>query len=291
MPTASAPPITIRPARREDAPACGAICYQAFRDINTRHSFPPDFPNAETTTGLLANLFSHPNFYCVVAEVDGTIVGSNCLDERDAIAGVGPITVDPRGQNKGVGRALMEAVLLRGRDRRAPGVRLVQAAFHNRSLALYTDLGFDVREPLACMSGEPLGIAVPGCAVRPATIEDLDDMSRVCRQVHGFDRAREVAEAIRAGSARVVEQGGRITGYSTAIAFFGHAVGQSPLDLQALIGAAESFGGPGMLVPTRESELFRWCLRHGLRVVQPMTLMSLGLYNEPKGSWLPSISL
>jgi hypothetical protein len=35
--------------------------------------------------------------------------------------------------------------------------------------------------------------------------------------------------------------------------------------------------------------LYRWCLAHGLRVVQVMTLMTLGLYNEPAGAYLPSI--
>jgi hypothetical protein len=30
-------------------------------------------------------------------------------------------------------------------------------------------------------------------------------------------------------------------------------------------------------------------LEHGLRIVQPMTLMSIGLYNEPQGVFLPSI--
>ena len=54
-------------------------------------------------------MFSHPRFYCVVAESDGCMVGSNCLDERSAIAGLGPITVDPSIQNRGVGRKLMEA--------------------------------------------------------------------------------------------------------------------------------------------------------------------------------------
>jgi hypothetical protein len=27
-------------------------------------------------------MFGHPRFYCVVAELRGAIVGSNCLDER-----------------------------------------------------------------------------------------------------------------------------------------------------------------------------------------------------------------
>jgi hypothetical protein len=35
--------------------------------------------------------------------------------------------------------------------------------------------------------------------------------------------------------------------------------------------------------------VFRWCLEHGLRIKQPMTLMSIGLYNEPRGAFLPSI--
>jgi hypothetical protein len=30
-------------------------------------------------------------------------------------------------------------------------------------------------------------------------------------------------------------------------------------------------------------------LTNGLRVVEPMTLMTLGLYNEPAGAYLPSI--
>jgi hypothetical protein len=43
------------------------------------------------------------------------------------------------------------------------------------------------------------------------------------------------------------------------------------------------------MLPTRNGELLRWCLEKGLRIVQPMTLMSIGLYNEPAGAFLPSI--
>jgi hypothetical protein len=59
--------------------------------------------------------------------------------------------------------------------------------------------------------------------------------------------------------------------------------------VQALIAAAPEYGGPGLLLPTRNGELFRWCLENGLHVVQTMTLMSLGLYGEPRGAYLPSI--
>ncbi len=96
-------------------------------------------------------------------------------------------------------------------------------------------------------------------------------------------------DALRPGHGAIIERAGRITGYTSAIAFFGHAAGETNDDIKALIGAAESFGGPGFLVPTRNGNLMRWCLNSGLRIVQPMTLMTVGLYNEPTGPYLPSV--
>src|SRR6266446_6328156 len=127
-PTSTA--VALRRARTEDAATCGRIVYEAFRKIATEHNFPPDFPNVETATQILSMMFSHPRFYGVVAETDGKIVGSNCLDERNAIAGVGPITVDPAVQNRAIGRRLMDAVHERAASKNFAGVRLIQAGFH-----------------------------------------------------------------------------------------------------------------------------------------------------------------
>ncbi len=291
MATTTQPAVTIRPARPQDGEACGRICFEAFSTINARHGFPCDFPAPEVTVGLLTWIFAHPElFYSVVAEVDGRIVGSNVLDERSAIRGVGPITVDLEMQNAGVGHKLMQAVLERARECGAPGVRLVQAAFHTRSMSLYALLGFDVREPLACLQGKTRERSLAGCQVRPAAATDLDICIELSRRVHGFGRGGELAHGIETGSARVVERGGRITGYASDLAFFGHATAETNVDLQALIASAEGFGGPGVLVPTRNAALLRWSLKNGLRMVQPMTLMSMGLYNEPAGAWLPSVT-
>ena len=281
--------LVFRPATPEDSSVCGRICYDAFSTLNGTHGFPCDFPGPDSAIGALSMMFSHPGFYCVVAESDGRIVGSNCLDERSIIAGVGPITVDPSAQSLGVGRKLMQAVMDRANEQGAAGIRLVQAAFHNRSLSLYASLGFDVREPLACMQGRTLQRTIPGCTVRPAQPADADACNAVSRRVHGFDRGTDLQQAIQHGTAKVVEREGRITGYATDLAFFTHATAETNLDLQALIASVESFGGPGILVPSRNSALFRWCLANGLRVVQPMTLMTVGLYNEPTGAWLPSV--
>ncbi len=281
--------VKLRVGRPADAQACGTICYEAFKAISERHGFPPEFPIPEIAQGMMSMLFSHPDVYSVVAEVAGQVIGSNFLREESIIAGVGPITVAPHVQNASLGRRLMEAVLDRAKQQRFAGVRLVQATFHNRSLSLYTALGFNVQEPLANLKGPALGVEIPGYSVRPATENDLGACDRLCLQVHGFDRSQELLRAIQQGTATVVEHSDRITGYATSINFSGYAVGENNESLKALIGAAQSFGSSGFLLPTRNGELFRWCLQHGLRIIQPMTLMSRGLYNQPIGAFLPSI--
>lgn len=279
----------LRPGTVQDAEACGAICYQAFRTVAEHHRFPPDFPSTQIAVGFLSQLFSHPGFYSVVAEDEGRIVGSNFLDERSGIGGVGPITIDPAAQNRGIGKALMEDVLARVKQNAYAGVRLLQATYHNRSLCLYIKLGFETRELISTIQGPSIRKDLPGFRVRPATEVDREPSNRLCVKIHGYDRAGELADAIIQGTATVVERDGRITGYSTSLAYFGHSIAETNDDLKALISAAAEFQGPGFLLPTRNGELLRWCLSQNLRVVQPMALMSIGFYREPSGAYLPSV--
>jgi GNAT superfamily N-acetyltransferase len=240
-------------------------------------------------TGLLRMLIDHPGFYGVVAERDGKMIGSNFLDERASVVGIGPISVDPAVQNQGVGRRLMQAVIDRATSRGVPSVRLCQATFHRRSLCLYTTLGFRTRELLSCMNGPPLKRNLPGYHVRVATPAELAACNAVCFDVHGFERGGELKEAIEQGTATVVERDGQITGYATEIGFFAHSVAKSNADLISLIAAASEFTGPGFLLPTRNYEVFAWCLANGLRLQYPMTYMTTGLYSEPVGAYLVSV--
>lgn len=280
---------TLRPATPDDADACGRICFDAFAAINDAHGFPRDFPSVDVAVGFMRLLTGSPGFYGVVAERDGTIIGSNFMDERSAIAGVGPISVDPAVQNQGVGRRLMQAVIDRAASRHVAGVRLCQSAFHLRSMSLYTKLGFRTREPLALINGPPLNRSIAGLSVRAAEPADLDACNAVCFDVHGFERGAELKHAIDDKTATVVERDGQITGYATELGFVAHSVARTNHDLMALIAAAPTFAGPGFLLPTRNYEVFAWCLDNGLRVVAPLTLMSTGLYNEPAGAYLACI--
>jgi predicted N-acetyltransferase YhbS len=274
---------------QSDVSESGRICYEAFGAIARQHNFPLDFPTADSGRELLAPLQSHPELYSVVAEVDGVVVGSNFLDERSTIFSVGPVTVAPDEQDHSVGRALMQAVLDRSAERHAAGVRLVQVAYHNRSMSLYTKLGFQVREPLAAIQGTPLSTSIEGFDVRAAADPDVGECNALCARVHGHDRAGELRDAIAGGTARVVERGGRITGYTTGIGLAGHAVATSNEDLIALIADAREFSWTGFLVPLGNADLLRWCFAQGLRVVYMANLMTVGFYQQPNSPYLASI--
>ena len=282
--------LNLRAGRPEDAETLGHICYEAFKTIAEQHNFPPDFPSPAVAVGMMTMLLARPDVYSVVAEIDGRIAGSNFLWEGNQVSGVGPITIDPAVQNSSVGRALMTDVIRRSDEKNFPSVRLLQAAYHKRSLSLYTKLGFNSNEPISLMRADaPLNLKIEGYVVRPAIKEDVEACNHLCRQVHGITRAQDLLDGIGQGAALVVEHDGRITGYASQLGFFGHAVAETNEDLKAIIGAAQEVHGPGFLLPTRNSEAMRWCLENNLRVVQPMTLMSRGMYQEPRGAFIPSV--
>ena len=285
--------IRIRPVAPTDLERCTNICFDAFGSVNARHGFPPELPTREVAVGLMNLCFANPQVYGVAAEeptnTGSRVIGSCFIWEMGNIAGIGPVTVDPTVQARRVGRQLMESVLRRAREQGVAGVRLVQAAFNTQSMSLYAKLGFDVREPLVVMNGDLIKQPIDGYPVRKATAADVDACADLCYRVHGHDRRGEVTAGVEHGTASVVERAGRVVAYATDVGFFAHAVALDNAGLMALISAAKQFTGPGFLLPSRNGELFRWCLSHGLRVVQPMTLMSVGLYNDPRGAFLPSI--
>ena len=283
--------ITLRPAVPDDAGECGRIIYEAFKGISGRHGFRPDFPSVEAAAGFVSAFIADPSVYGVVAESGGRVVGSNFITEWDEIRGVGPITVDPEVQARGTGRRLMEAVIERGRT--GAGVRLVQDSYNSASLSLYAGLGFDVKEPLALMEGGVAGEVPEGFEVRRMREEDLGAVNDLCRRVHGFDRAGELKSLAPVLNPFVAVRAGSVTAYASSPNFWalGHAVAEEDTDMQALLaGASAQSGAPlSFLLPTRQAALFRWCLGQGLRVVKTMTLMAMGEYVEPRGSFITSV--
>src|ERR687897_21811 len=285
--------IQLRAPEPADADECARIVYEAFGALHDHHRFQRDFPTLEAAQQLASAFISHPSIWGILAERQGRIVGSNFVDERGSIRGLGPITVDPNAQRAGVGRRLMDAALERSRE--AAGIRLFQDSFNVASLSLYASLGFEVKGPAAVMSGTPRSGPAAGIEARPLEEGDLDRCEDLCLRVHGFERTNELRDALDVPvlSPFVALRAGRITAYATTLTFFpaAYAVAETEDDMRALIlGALAAREEPAsFLLPTRQADLFRWCLEEGLRVVKPMTYMAIGEYRKPAGCWIPSV--
>ena len=285
--------INIRPMTQDDVDTCGRICFEAFKTLADRHNFLPDFPSPEFSVQLAASLFANPQMCAIVAEnEDGQIVGSNYLWEYDSIRAVGPISVAPNTQAKGAGRQLMDAVMERGAG--SEGIRLVQDAFNTASMSLYAKLGFDVQEPLVRIEGVVKGDVPVGVEVRPIREADIAQCDELCRNTHDIERTNELRNTPPFLTSFVAVRDGRVTAYASAPHFWAlnYAVAESEEDMQAVLTGAGNFrdGQPlSFLLPTRQTNLFRWCLQQGMRVIKPSTLMSTGRYEEPRGCFLPSV--
>ena len=86
---------------------------------------------------------------------------------------------------------------------------------------------------------------------------------------------------------------GEVVAYASTLTFFpaAHAVAESEEALWGLVaGALAATDRPAsFLLPTRQADMLRRCLAAGLRIVKPMTYMTLGDQPEPRGAWIPSV--
>ena len=280
--------VELRPATPEDIPELGRVCYEAFRDICERHGFPPDFPSLEFAQQVVGLLVQNEDVHSMAAVDAGAPKGSNFTSLFDEVAGIGPISVDPGAQSHGIGRKLMLDALEWAKQQRVDMVRLCQDAFNMQSLALYASIGFVVREPLAMLR---LSASAPaGANCRPATAADLEAMDELCRSVYHISREGEAGLLIRLGfPAFVAEADGRVTGYLLGTPF-GHGVAEVDdvlLALMARIGA--SVPDSVAFAPMRSGELYRRALDAGHRNQKVMNLMTFGPYEEPSGTYAPSV--
>jgi ribosomal protein S18 acetylase RimI-like enzyme len=279
--------IELRQARAEDVPELGRICYEAFKDISESHGFPTDFPTVEFAQQIVGMLTAQEDMYGVGAFEGGTAKGSNFLAMWDEVAGIGPVSVDVSSQGQGIGRQTMEHVVAHGRSQGFEMIRLCQDSFNMRSLALYASLGFDVKEPMAYLALSNGNTVAPG--VRPVTPGDLDAMDELCRSIYRISRRHECEALMRLGFPAFVLDRNGIRGYLIGLAI-GHGVAESDDGMIALInGLGASVPDAHAFVPLRNGGLYRKALAAGHRNQKVMNLMALGPYEEPQGTFCPSV--
>jgi predicted N-acetyltransferase YhbS len=285
--------LTIRSIEQADAEICGKIGFQAHKVISSAHGYPSEQPTNEFAVEMIKTMLANPYSWGSLAEQEGRILGSVFVHifPPSPVAAIGPLTVDPSAEG-GVGRALMEAALMETRKRGYDQVRLVQSPSHLRSFALYTKCGFALREPLFLMQGSPSPTTIQKkYDVRVADPRDISACNQICISIHGFSRELELRHAIDQRVASVaIDNTDTISGYAAGIGFLGHAVAKTNEVLKALIANSSAILGHGFFVPGRNSDIVRWLLDTGFRIVWPANLMAAGKYQDPLGPFLPSIA-
>jgi predicted N-acetyltransferase YhbS len=285
--------LTIRSIEQADAEICGKIGFQAHKVISSAHGYPSEQPTNEFAVEMIKTMLANPYSWGSLAEQKGRILGSIFVHifPPSPVAAIGPLTVDPSAEG-GVGRALMEAALMEAHKRDYDQVRLVQSPSHLRSFALYTKCGFALREPLFLMKGSPSPTTIQKkYDIRVAEPRDISACNQICISIHGFSRELELRHAIDQRVASVaIDSTDTISGYAAGIGFFGHAVAKTNEVLKALIANSSAILGHGFFVPGRNSDVVRWLLDTGFRIVWPANLMAAGKYQDPLGPFLPSIA-
>ena len=277
----------LRQATAEDTPELGRICYEAFKDICERHGFPTDFATIGFAQQVVGMLTSQEQVYSVAAYEGDAAKGSNFINMWGDVAGIGPISVDLGAQGEGIGRRLMEDVIAAARSQGHEMIRLCQDSFNMQSLALYASLGFDTVEPLAYLKLSDNGDVDSG--FRPATASDLDAMDELCQSVYQISRKGEVEAFLSMGFPMFVLDRGHITGYLVT-GLLGHGVAESTDEMLALFSSVGATAPDSLsFVPIRNGELYRGLLAAGHRNIKTMNLMALGPYEEPVGTYAPSV--
>ena len=284
------PEVQLVRAELQHVSELGRICYEAFKDIADQHGFPPDFPSVQVSRKVMRMLVERDDCYGIAAIVNGELAGSNFLSLTDAVAGVGPITVDCAFQGRDLGRALMQDVIDYAGRKNIECVRLLQDAFNTTSLSLYASLGFEVKHPVAALR---INAALTADAsVRPVHEGDIPALDVLCQRNYKTSRRNELAAAVRAGLSPVLrERGGKFTGYLIP-GIFGHGVAESCDDAVALATQAARLVPPERTVslcPLQDGPLFQAFLKAGCRTVKMLNLMAMGPYEEPSSVSMPSI--
>lgn len=108
----------------------------------------------------------------MVATIGGTPVGVGALKPVDAVtAEVKRMFVRPAARGAGVGRAVLERLLVDARDEDFRTVRLETFTFMERALALYRSMGFTDIESFATSETATMGLRERTCYLRRDLIE------------------------------------------------------------------------------------------------------------------------
>lgn len=298
--------IVIRKMEIDEAEETGKIIVQAFNDVFIKHGLPAPFQSWQAGQGIAYGYAGHDPEGCLVATENGKIIGSGFIHLRGDKASIGPMSVSPEHQNKGLGRAIMEALLKIGS--KASSIRLIQDSFNTVSFSLYTKIGFQARDVVLSLllrepadyhppSRSPAASATDNREIRLIERKDLPKILELDKKVMGFDREKDFNLLINQGVGfqSRMKNSHRTNGfifcypYREKIIFLGPGVALN-LDYlrDLLIEILQQNKGACIRVKMFAShpDLARFLLDAGFQIIGLGTFMVRGNYERPPGRQL-----
>jgi len=183
--------LTIRPMRAADT--------ETAADLLRRGDFGERLP-------FLDWALDRPTIACLVAEVDGAIVGTGVGSAQGAVGWVGVIFVAAAHRRSGLGSRITTAVI---DDLESRGCRTQVLIASPAGRPVYERLGFRAldRQVRVTIAGLPPDPGPPDPRLRPYAATDLDAVLALDRSATGEDR-RAVLEALLSPADATVAIGG-----------------------------------------------------------------------------------
>ncbi|MGJ8696253.1 MAG: GNAT family N-acetyltransferase [Verrucomicrobiaceae bacterium] len=288
----------IRPLKNEEWDQLASLIHHSTnnwyqRNLN-RDCFPPDQP---------ASCRVFPEVYealdpgcCLVAELDGTLVGSCFYHPRETHVSLGIMNAAPH--IFGAAKALLAEVI---RLANGKPIRLVSSALNLDSYSLYTRAGFTPTAIFQDMVfSSPPTFPESTQETRPALLDDLPDLLQLEEKVSGIRREKDLRHFIenQAGiwSGSVSLSDNKITGFLFSVnhpgsKMLGPGIMTSPEAALALIASQlPRFGNdsPLFLVPADQPELISTLYRLGARNCELHLSQVLGEAKSTQGIIMPT---
>lgn len=286
----------IRSMARADIAEVGRIGVEAFNDLMARHNRPPLYPDPQVGP-MAATAYLTTDLDCSLVAAEGErIVGSIFYRRRGDAVSVGPVTVAPADQGRGVGRKLFEEVLRR--EPKARSMRIMQDSLNLSAFELLVRIGYSLGEEIAMLT-LPAGFREnheSDSGVRAASAEDLAEILAMDRRLFGSDRKRDFEFLRRFGKVLVLHSGRTFHGYLAQMPTPGRTMlgPGGAEDEEALLrliqyAVGETLGELSLLLPARSRVTVKPLLESGFRLVGLANLMYRGEWQRPSGGYAYSL--
>jgi GNAT superfamily N-acetyltransferase len=297
----------IRHMQRDDRGEIARLIHHSTNRYYASIGRPPIFPGEPDSPAVMFDVYERldPGEGLVAVHREtGRIVGSCFVHPRETHVSLGIMNASPDHFGQGIARAILQRIV---NDAGVSGkpVRLVSSCFNLDSFSLYTRAGF-----VPFCTYQDLFLAVPeqglphrppaGVTVREATLEDVDSMERLEREVSGISRPKDFRYCIENSDGlwhvSVAHRGRQIEGFliscsATALNMLGPGVARTQQQAAALIHAEldrHRGRSPLFLVPVACKELVQQLYSWGARNCEIHVAQVHGVAQAPAGVTMPT---